>query len=71
MVNGLVNTHPSSLKTRSNHIASCVAAQAAIYSASIVFNAVEICCFDCQLIGDAPIKNINPVTDLLVSMHLA
>jgi len=54
-----------------NHNASRVAAQAAMFLASMVDNATEICCFDCQLITQQPSKNKKQLTDLLVSMQRA
>ena len=70
-VNGLVNKLPNSFNSLRSHIASCDAAHAAIYSASIDDNATDTCCFDCQLIAQQPKKKIKPVTDHLVSTSLA
>ena len=70
-VNGLLNKLPNSLSNLRNHIASCDAAQAAIYPPSILDSATDTCCFDCQHIKQQPKKKRKPVTDLLVSTSLA
>ena len=46
---GLWITHPSSMSSIRSQIASCVAAHAAMYSASIEDSATEVCWRDCQI----------------------
>ena len=71
IVTGSVNWQTNSFSNRDNHSPSCVAAHAAIFSASMEDRATETCCFDCQLMRQHPNRNIKPVMDLLVSIHLA
>ena len=56
---------PISAQIRLNQIASFVASDAAMYSASLLLVATQVCLREIHEIGALPYRKMNPLTDFL------